>query len=239
MPNATTPGRHSRPARSRRAASFALWIITSAAAATRQRRLARRRGVGPVADVSDVTSASGRPRFAPASNAVNVLSTEGIFTPPSAASLPVFETRAPRSRARRWRLRARTRSAPRWAHGRAAGRDEHRLRVVLRDVGGGVLELEAVTEHEIEAARREVAEAGLEVLRRLRLLVRDLRAELGVDLLEPFVRALVPAAVADRARSEQSDLERGRRGGARGRGGPGAAAPALRACTHRREHERA
>src|SRR5207253_9805346 len=55
--------------------------------------------------------------------------------------------------------------------------------------------------------------------RRLRFLMRDLGAELFLDVLQAFPRDRVPAVVVDRSGSEQTDshLRRGRsrRGGAR------------------------
>ena len=69
------------------------------------------------------------------------------------------------------------------------------------DPGGGVLVLEAVSEHEREAALGEVAEAFLELGRGARLDVADLGAELIADRREPLVGAGVPAAVGDRARA--------------------------------------
>ena len=85
------------------------------------------------------------------------------------------------------------------------------MKTVRGEVGrhrrGGVLELEAVAEDEVEAAPGEVAEARLELGRCLRLDLRDLGAELVADGEQPLVRERVPAGIAHRPRAEQRDLE--------------------------------
>src|SRR5687768_2476311 len=76
---------------------------------------------------------------------------------------------------------------------------------------GGVLELETMSEGEVESARAEGAEAFFELGRGLRLLVRDLAAHFVFDPLQSFVRDGVPAAIVDRARGKEPDLDRRRR----------------------------
>ena len=90
----------------------------------------------------------------------------------------------------------------------AGGRDEDRLRILLAGFERGVLELEAVAEGEIESLRAVRAEALVELGGRLRLLMRDLGAELLLDLLQPFVGDGVPAVVVDGAGGEEADLHR-------------------------------
>src|SRR3954453_15061940 len=74
-----------------------------------------------------------------------------------------------------------------------------------------------MAEGEIESFCAVGAKAFLEFGGRLGFLMRDLGAELLVNLLQAFVRDGVPAAVVDRAGSEEADLHR--RGGGRRRGG--------------------
>ena len=74
---------------------------------------------------------------------------------------------------------------------------------LLRDYRGGVLELEAVSEHETEAAGGEIPKARLELLGCAGLLVGNLRVELIADADQALVGALVPAAVPDGAGREE------------------------------------
>ena len=92
--------------------------------------------------------------------------------------------------------------------GAAGGGDEDRLRILLAGFERGVLKFEAVAEGEIESFRAVGAEAFLEFGGRLRFLMRDLGAELLVNLLQAFVGDGVPAAVVDGAGGEEADLHR-------------------------------
>jgi hypothetical protein len=102
------------------------------------------------------------------------------------------------------------------------GGDEDRLGILRAGVPGGVLVLEAVAEGEIDLALAEGAEALVHLRGSLRLLMRDLGAELVLDPLHALPGQRVPAAVGDRAGGEQADLERlGGRGRVGGGGGSG------------------
>ena len=144
----------------------------------------------------------GCPATKPASKARNVDLIEGSSTPPTMPALPVFVIRPDDEAAqvrRLLELEDDGREVRRRA--RAGRRHEDRLRVLLRDARGGVLELEAVAEHEPRVLRRVGAELLLEFRRRLHLHVRDGRAQLLLDRLETVVGARVPAGVRDRARA--------------------------------------
>src|SRR4051794_27731531 len=103
--------------------------------------------------------------------------------------------------------------------GVARGRDEDRVRIFRAGLLRGVLKLETVTEGEIVVFRAVRLESLDDLSRRLRLLMRDLCAELGVNSLHAFPRQRVPAVVVDRAGGKKADFHRLLfRRGARGRG---------------------
>ena len=166
---------------------------------------------------TDVAVPAGFAALKPPSNARNVDLMDGSSTPPTMPALPVFVS-PPGEEAAEVRglfeLEDDRREVRRGA--RARRRHEDRLRVLLRDARGRVLELEAVPEDEARPLRRVGAELLLELGRRLDLHVRDPGAELLLDRLEPLLGAGVPARVRDRARRQEGDRE-GRGGRLRGR----------------------
>ena len=114
--------------------------------------------------------------------------------------------RACRRGTRRRRIR---RSCPaRFGPARAAGgRYENGMRKLWCDAPRGVLELEAVAEHEVVALASVLTEVFVELGRRLRLDVADLGAEAVADLEQPSVGAGVPRLVGDGPRCQERDFE--------------------------------
>ena len=139
---------------------------------------------------------------------------DGSSTPPTMPALPVFVIR-PATRPHRYA--ACSSSKTMGARFGPVREPDVVTKIVFgysfADARGGVLELEAVAEHEARVLRRVGAKLLLEFRRRLHLHVRDGGAQLLLDRLETVVGARVPAGVRDGPGRQERDAEAGGPGG--------------------------
>ena len=91
--------------------------------------------------------------------------------------------------------------------------DEDRLGILGRHSLGGILELEAVGEHELVPLRGEGPERFILLSRGMGLDVTDRESEGVVDLLKAGVGARVPGGVGNGSGGNETDAETGGREG--------------------------
>src|SRR6185437_11254521 len=85
---------------------------------------------------------------------------------------------------------------------------EYRLRKRWRDANRWILILESMPEDEVVSLGSVLPEVLVDFSRRLRLHVRDARAERVPDRQKAFISASVPTLIRDRPRRDQCDFER-------------------------------
>src|SRR6185503_13976697 len=110
-----------------------------------------------------------------------------------------------------------------------------RRRKLWRDPTCGILELEAMAEHEGEFAGAVLAKVLLEIGWSRCLHVADFRAKAVADPKQPLIRAAVPRLIGDRSRRQQRHAECSRRGCIRGSAVAAATTRHERRCEHERD----